>query len=276
MQTLAEIKAILAEAGLAPRHALGQNFLLDHNLIRKLVDSSAVAAGETVLEVGPGTGVLTEVLLERGCRVVAIELDAGLAAVLRRRLGSRAGFELIEGDCLESKTALNAEAAARLAREDFVLVANLPYGAATPLMLTLLIGFPRCRGMWVTIQREVADRLVAKPRTKEYGPLSVVVGALAEVSRVGALPPECFWPRPEVTSAMVSVVRRTEPLTDDGARLAAFCTGLFSKRRKQLGSVLGRSGVDWPAGVTAENRVEELSVEQIITLGRRTGYAVSR
>lgn len=273
MQTLADIRAILDAAGLAPRHALGQNFLLDHNLITKLIDAAAPAPGEIVLEVGPGTGTLTESLLDRGARVIAIELDRGLARVLRERLGARPNFSLIEGDCLESKSQLNTEAAAALADAPFVMIANLPYGAATPLMLTLLIDHPRCRGMWVTIQREVADRLAAAPKTKDFGPLSIVAQSLATVRRIALLPPECFWPRPDITSAMVALVRRPDPLTDNPRGLSAFCAALFSKRRKQLGSVLGR-GIDWPQGITPENRAEDLSPELIIDLARRTGYAV--
>src|SRR4051812_5019410 len=103
MQTLIQIRALLEERGLAPRKSLGQNFLIDQNLIRKLVDASGVGAGDLVLEVGPGTGTLTEELLERGCEVVACELDRGLAELLRERLGANPRFTLVEGDCLASK-----------------------------------------------------------------------------------------------------------------------------------------------------------------------------
>src|SRR6186713_2406397 len=112
MQTLAQIRELLESRGLAPRKSLGQNFLIDHNLIRKLVDASGAAAGDLVLEVGPGTGALTEELLDRGCRVIACELDRGLAELLRERFAATAGsgrFTLIEGDCLASKRALADE-----------------------------------------------------------------------------------------------------------------------------------------------------------------------
>ncbi len=274
MQTLGEIRAMLEERGLAPRHALGQNFLLDHNLIRKLVDASGAGAGDVVLEVGPGTGTLTEELIARGCRVVACELDRGLAALLRERLvpGSGGRMTLVEGDCLAGKSAMNAalagalEAAMRAGgKQEFRLVANLPYGAATPLMLALLVDHPSCVSMHVTIQREVGDRLLAKPRTSEYGPISIVAQALARVERLANLPPECFWPRPDVTSAMVSLVRRSDPLTTRGRGLADFCQEVFAKRRKQLGSIVGRAH-PFPAGVAPENRMEELSVEQAVAL----------
>lgn len=286
VQTLADIRAILAQHGLSPRKALGQNFLLDHNLIRKLVDASGVGAGDVVLEVGPGTGTLTEELLSRGCRVIACELDHGLARMLRERLASptSGSFTLIEGDCLEGKHALNEELT-RTLREmtgesvgaggggrGFRLVANLPYGAASPLMTTLLASWSSCRSMHVTIQREVADRLLAKPGTDEYGTLGIIAQAAAEVSLVATLPPECFWPRPDVTSAMVSIVRRATPLTDDLPRLAACCQKVFGQRRKQIGSVLGR-GFAFPAGIGASQRAEQLSVEQLIELSRVEGSA---
>jgi 16S rRNA (adenine1518-N6/adenine1519-N6)-dimethyltransferase len=268
VQTLAEIKTMLAERGLKPRHALGQNFLIDKNLVAKLVDASGVKAGDLVLEVGPGTGTLTEVLLERGCRVVACELDESLAALLNERipaLGCGDRFRLIEGDCLEKGKKLNRQAAMAIGEEPFVLVANLPYGAATPLMLSLLIDHPHCSRLAVTIQREVAERLGAKPGSKDYGLISVVAQALGEVKVIGKLPPECFWPRPEVTSAMVLVERRARALTRDGQGLAALCQRLFSKRRKQLGAILGRTQ-ELPPGVGAEQRPEELSVEQMVAL----------
>lgn len=275
MQTLAQIRELLESRGLAPRKALGQNFLIDQNLVGKLVSASGVGPGMTVLEVGPGTGTLTEALLDAGCRVVAVELDEGLATLLEERLevhASAGRFSLVRGDCMAGKTAINPLVVAALGAGPFRLVANLPYNAATPLMLTLLIDHPSCAGLWVTIQREVADRLLAGPGTKEYGPLSVVARAVGVVSRVAVLPPECFWPRPEVTSAMAGVVRRADPLTGDARLLADFCQTAFGRRRKQLGSILGRS-FPFPEGITGRERAEELVVERLVELSRLWGGA---
>jgi 16S rRNA (adenine1518-N6/adenine1519-N6)-dimethyltransferase len=279
LQTLQTIRQLLESRGLSPRKSLGQNFLIDHNLIRKLVDAAGVRPGDLVLEVGPGTGALTDELLTRGCGVIACEMDRGLAELLRDRLANpqaalsappEASFRLIEGDCLESKQKLSKQIAAALGIHPFRLVANLPYNAATPLMLTLLIDHPNCGSMHVTIQREVADRLMAAPSTKDYGPISIVAQALCEIERIALLPPECFWPRPDVTSAMLSLSRRAAPLTPNPTKLSRFCRDVFAKRRKQLGSILGRA-FPWPPGVTPENRIEELPVPLVVALAARAG-----
>jgi 16S rRNA (adenine1518-N6/adenine1519-N6)-dimethyltransferase len=274
VQTLAEIKALLESRGLSARKSLGQNFLIDKNLVSKLVTAAEVGAGDHVLEVGPGTGTLTEALLEHGCRVAAVELDRGLAALLRDRaveLCERypgSSLKVIEGDCLAGPggRTVNPDAMAALQDQRFSLVANLPYNAATPLIVALLTRhFAQCKRMAVTIQREVADRLMAKEGAKEYGTLSVVAQAMARISRIADLPRECFWPRPDVSSAMVSIVPRDAPLTSDAAGLALLCQRLFSKRRKQLGAILGR-GHPLPPGVDPAQRPETLTVEQLIDL----------
>lgn len=268
MQTQSEIKAMLTERGLAPRKSLGQNFLVDQNLIQKLVEVSGVGPGELVLEVGPGTGTLTEALLEHGCEVVACEMDRGLAALLRERLawaGER--FRLVEGDCLESKRSLNEGIVRAIGERPFVMVANLPYGAATPVISILLSDWGGCRGLFVTIQLEVAERLKARPGEKEYGTLSVVAQCVADVELIARLPPQCFWPAPDVTSAMVAIRRKSARACESVRDLAAFCQRLLERRRKQIGSVLGR-GFEYPAGIVPENRAEDLSIEQLISLQR--------
>jgi 16S rRNA (adenine1518-N6/adenine1519-N6)-dimethyltransferase len=281
VQTLAEIKSLLESRGLRPKRSLGQNFLVDHNLIRKLVEASGVKDGDLVLEVGPGTGTMTEELLARGCEVIACELDDGLADLLRERAPSLPGgdrFTLIHRDCLEGKHQLAPEIVAALAGRPFSLVANLPYGAGTPLIMTLLLDHPACPLLAVTIQREVGDRLLAVAGTKDYGPLGIIAQVLAHVERIAKAPPECFWPRPDVTSAMVLMRRRSDPLTRDGAGLSSLLHDLFAQRRKQLGGLMG-SAVDWSSvahaagcqGITPTQRAEQLTPTQIVALGRALG-----
>ncbi|MEM1184351.1 MAG: 16S rRNA (adenine(1518)-N(6)/adenine(1519)-N(6))-dimethyltransferase RsmA [Planctomycetota bacterium] len=268
MQTLAEIRALLDEWGLRPKKSLGQNFLIDHNLLGRLVDEAGVAEGDRVLEVGPGTGTLTETLLDRGCRVVAVELDDQLASMLTDRLGDRDGFTLVHGDCLASKRAVNRDAMDALGDGPFRLVANLPYHAATPLMLTLMGSHPECVGMAVTIQREVADRMTAGPGSKTFGTLGVVARAFGEARKVAVLGPGCFWPPPGVDSAM-AVWERGEPMVGDGGQFADFVSRVFEGRRKQLGAHLKRLGMlpgSWPDGVEPTDRAEALEVERFAAL----------
>jgi 16S rRNA (adenine1518-N6/adenine1519-N6)-dimethyltransferase len=270
VQTLSEIKAALELRGLRPNRALGQNFLCDHNLIQRLIDASGVGAGDLVLEVGPGTGTLTESLLGRGCTIVACELDRGLADLLGETLAGHIESKhltLIRGDCLANRQSLNPRIAEALTGRPFTLVANLPYGAASPLMV-ILAGTPACRGQYVTIQREVAQRLRAAPSTRDYSELSVVVQAMCRVERIATLAPECFWPRPKVTSEMVAIVPRAEPLTDDPRALAALCHRLFTQRRKQIGSILGRDAA-LPEGVEPTMRPENLTPRQLAEMAKR-------
>jgi len=280
MQTITEIRALLAERGLRPRHRLGQNFLHDQNQLRKLIAAAQIAPGDLVLEVGPGTGTLTEALLEAGAAVIACEIDERLADLVADRLGER--ITLIRGDCLARGRALAPSVVEAINGRAFRLVANLPYQVASPLMTTLLLDHANCLGQYVTIQKEVADRLLAAPGTKAYGPLGIIIQALAEVKRIGAVPPTCFWPQPKVTSAMISIfpsppgrgARGEGPPEGEGLEspearrsFARFITDLFSKRRKQLGTIFGRDR-SWPDGVTADMRPEVLTVEQLTHLWR--------
>jgi 16S rRNA (adenine1518-N6/adenine1519-N6)-dimethyltransferase len=267
-QTLAQIRDLLQAHGLSPRKALGQNFLIDANLIRKLITAAAINPADLILEVGPGTGALTDELLAQHCRVIACELDRGLDSMLRTRLTAAfpSTFTLIEGDCLHSKREVSRDVLAALAARPFKLVANLPYGAATPLMLALLVHHPECSGMYVTIQREVADRLTAAPGSHDFGPLAVIAQTIADVSLIATLPPECFWPRPDVTSAMVAITRKPQTLAPAAARrLADFAQKLFNQRRKQIGSTLGRT-FPFPPDINPSARAEDLTIPQIRAL----------
>ncbi len=268
MQTLSEIKALLAGRGIRPKHRFGQNFLHDHNMLRKLVEAAGVRPGEVVLEVGPGTGTLTETLVEAGATVIACEIDPDMQAIVEERLGGR--VTLVRDDCLDGKRALSPALLEALAGRPFVLVANLPYGAASPLMAILATRFPRCRGQYVTVQREVADRLEAEPGGRDYGPLTVVVRITSTVRDIATVKPGCFWPAPEVTSAMIAIEPLpTQPFADDAERdrFEAFVHTLFSKRRKQLGAILGRD-LPWPAGIEPTMRPEVLGPDALLGLCR--------
>ena len=268
MQTQSDIRAILAARGLSPKHRFGQNFLVDHNLLKRLVDASGIGEHSLVVEIGPGTGTMSEEILARGAELLAIELDRDLSEHLREHFASNPRFTLIEGDCLNGKRALNADALARLAGRPFTLVANLPYQAASPV-IAICASTPQCLGQFVTIQREVGDRLRASAGGGEYGPLTIIVQAFAEVEQVAVLSSGCFWPPPEVTSAMIAIRPRAVPAIPHGEADAfgAFVHTLFSKRRKQLGAILGRARV-WPTEIDPSQRPETLSVSNLVRLWR--------
>jgi len=268
VQTLSDIKALLATRGLEPKHRLGQNFLHDQNKLRALIAHSGVAAGDLVLEVGPGTGTLTEALLDVGCDVVACELDDDMADIIRERLGDR--VKLIHGDCLDGKHAVSPAILSAIGGRPFRLVANLPYGAATPLVLNLAAHHANCLGQFVTVQREVAQRLAAVPGSDAYGAATVLLSLTSTVQVLETLPGSCFWPAPRVTSAMMSVVPNPTRPAIDPDRVSTFVHRIFASRRKQLGALLGRS-TPFPVGILPSMRAETLSPMQILALMHAVG-----
>lgn len=242
VQTRREIEAVLNGAGIRPLKRFGQNFLIDGNLIRKIVQAGEIRPDDVVLEVGPGTGSMTEELLAAAGHVVAVEIDNGLAAVCRDRFAGNERFTLLHIDVLERKSAIAPvvletirERQARLGGR-MMLVANLPYQAATPLLVDLLLGDDLVSPLCFTVQAEVADRLLAEAGTKEYGPISVYAQALAVGRRIARCPPEAFWPSPDVTSAMVRLDVTAEPSRSGPLRrsLARVVHGCFLHRRKTL------------------------------------------
>lgn len=248
--SIAQVRQLLAAAGLSPQHRFGQNFLIDLNLMGKLVAAAELSPGDVVLEVGPGTGSLTEVLIESAGYVISCEIDRGLAALNRERLSERANFTLVEGDALATKHTLNPEILSVLnehapaAGGCVKLVANLPYQIATPLLMNLLHVTPRFERLVCTIQKEVAERLLAAAGTEAYGPLSVTMQTLAKVEWIAKLPPKAFWPRPQVDSAMVKItpLKTAEIPVEDPAAFVDFVQQSFSQRRKMM----RRVAKDWP------------------------------
>jgi 16S rRNA (adenine1518-N6/adenine1519-N6)-dimethyltransferase len=269
-QTKHEIQALLAGAGAEPRQRFGQNFMIDQNLVRVVADAGEISAGDAVIEVGPGTGTLTEELLSRGAgRVVAVEIDRDLAQLLREKFAGETRFELIEGDALAGKHSLNEELSASLREaakpgRTVKLVANLPYNIASPLVIEMLIAGVDLLAF--VVQKEVADRLRAKEGSADYGPLSVMAQMLAEVEYLRKLPPGAFWPAPKVDSALVRM-RRRDRLGARAGAFSRFVHQVLSARRKTLRKALERAGVGDVDGVLARlqldprRRAEELTPE---------------
>lgn len=247
VQTKREIQALLDGVGVRPRKRFGQHFLIDGNLMRMLVGSAELQPSDHVLEVGPGTGGLTD-LLARGAReVVCVEIDHDLQEVLAARFADQPQVRLVRGDILENKHRLRGEVAAWLnsmaggGAEEVKLVANLPYQIATPLIVNLLIDYPQVKRLCFTVQAEVGERFTAETGTHEYGPISILVRLWAQSRVVARLSPEVFWPAPTVDSIMVRLDVESDSSLSREARsaFAAFLRGVFDHRRKTLRSALG-------------------------------------
>ena len=269
MQTKQQIQALLAQAGLSPRHRFGQNFMIDQNLLRLVADAGNPGPGDTVIEVGPGTGTLTEELLSRGARVVAVEIDRDLAGLLRERFRDQPRFRLIEGDALDSKHSLNSEllAAVKADSKPPKLIANLPYNIASPLIIeTLLAGVEI---LAFTVQKEVAERLRAKEGSDAYGALSVMTQLLAKVEILRTLPPTAFWPAPKIDSSLVRLTRQDQ-LGPRARKFSLFLQKLFSSRRKTLRKSLIQIGHDrqilTQMNLDPEIRSEKLTPQQLLLL----------
>ena len=236
---------MLSSRGLRPRKRLGQHFLIDGNLMRGLVESADLKRDDVVVEVGGGTGGLTDLLALRVDRLVCVEVDRDLRELLVDRFAGVAGVEVVGVDVLESKHRLAAVLAERLqhAERDGLtvkLVANLPYQIATPLVMNLLVDYPVVRRLCFTVQSEVGDRFVAEPGCKAFGPLTILSGVLSRVTTVTRLGPQSFWPRPTVDSVMLRMdvdpaARKTIP---DVPTFARFVRGVFNHRRKTLRSAM--------------------------------------
>ena len=229
-----DVRTLAAALNLRPTKALGQNFVIDPNTVRRLVRVAGVEVDDVVVEVGPGLGSLTLGLLGAAARVVAVEIDPVLAAQLPTTVGLHAP-ELADRLEVVVQDALTLTAVPGPAPTAFV--ANLPYNVAVPVLLRLLEHLPSLRTGLVMVQAEVADRLVAPPGSKTYGVPSVKAAWYAEVRRAGAIGRHVFWPAPNVDSGLVAFTRR-EPPPGDRAATFAVVDAAFSQRRKTLRAAL--------------------------------------
>jgi 16S rRNA (adenine1518-N6/adenine1519-N6)-dimethyltransferase len=230
----AEIRELAQELGIKPAKSLGQNFVIDANVCRKIVRTAGVTSSDIALEIGPGLGSLTLALLEEAKSVIAVEIDERLATRLPQTIAlhneNSATFSVIHQDALALKS---------LPEAPTVLVANLPYNVSVPVLLHLLEIFPTLQSGVVMVQAEVADRLAAKPGTKEYGIPSVKAAWWADLHGAGSISRSVFWPIPGVDSKLVSFTRH-QPLGDEALRLKVFTLidAAFAQRRKMLRSAL--------------------------------------
>ncbi|HKP26978.1 MAG TPA: 16S rRNA (adenine(1518)-N(6)/adenine(1519)-N(6))-dimethyltransferase RsmA [Dongiaceae bacterium] len=266
---LPPLREVIAKYDLAARRALGQNFLLDLNLTAKIARAAGDLTAGTTIEVGPGPGGLTRALLSHGAReLIAIERDMRCLGALAEISAAYPGkLTVIEGDAL-------AVDCAKLGAAPRRIVANLPYNIATPLIIKWLQQGAAFVSLTVMVQKEVADRLIAKPRTKDYGRLSILAQFLAKPRRLFDLPPRAFVPAPKVTSTVIELLPLPEPAFP--ARLSDLervTQAAFGQRRKMLRQSLRSLGGDTEAlmaaaEITPTARAEELTVAQFATLAR--------
>jgi 16S rRNA (adenine1518-N6/adenine1519-N6)-dimethyltransferase len=272
---LPPLREVIARHGIAAKRSLGQNFILDLNLTRRIARAAGPLEAGSVIEVGPGPGGLTRALLEEGAaHVVAIERDRRCLAALGELAAAYPGrLELVEGDALKLDPAA-------LTPEPRRIVANLPYNIATALLLRWLDRIGEYQSLTLMFQREVAERLVATARSPAYGRLSVIVQWLTEPKILFDLPPRAFVPSPKVTSSVVSLKPRAMPLArTEKAALELITAAAFGQRRKMLRSSLRTLGVPVEpllatTGIAPTARAEELSVADFCALARALQAAV--
>jgi 16S rRNA (adenine1518-N6/adenine1519-N6)-dimethyltransferase len=251
------IRNLLDTSSLAPRRDLGQNFVADPNTVRKIAELARVGPDDHVVEIGAGLGSLTLALADTGAAITAIEVDRGLVPVLRDVVADRSNVQVVEAD------AMQLDWHQLLAgHTNWVLVANLPYNIATPLICDLLDDVPEIVTMIVMVQREAAERFAAAPGTSAYGAVSVKAAYWGRAKIVGHVPAAVFVPRPNVESALVEITRHTPPATDPGVVFELVRAG-FAQRRKMLRRSL--AGIVAPdtydaAAISPTARPEELDV----------------
>lgn len=266
---LPPLRDVIARHGLAPRKALGQNFLLDLNLTAKIARAGGALDGATVIEVGPGPGGLTRALLHEGAaRIVAIERDERCLGALEEIAAHYPGrLQIVSGDALKADFASLADGA-----EDVRIVANLPYNVGTELLLRWLAvpeWPPFWRSMTLMFQKEVAQRIVAAPGSDAYGRLGVLAGWRCRSRIVFDVPAQAFTPPPKVTSSVVHMLPLEAPMEADLKRLERVTQAAFGQRRKMLRQSLkplGGEALLAAAGIDPTRRAETLSVEEFVRL----------
>lgn len=259
--TLNETREILVKLGVHPKHALGQNFLIDGNIVRKSIELAQVAPGDRVVEVGPGLGTLTRTLLEAGAEVWAVERDPMLARYLGEEVAPLhpGRLHLLNADAMDHPTAdIPAD-------KPFKIVANLPYAISTPWMDAVL-GGPLPERLVLMLQLEAAQRYMAKPGTKQFGSISIFIQSAFDIAPGHKVSGHCFHPRPDVDSYLFNLVRKPAPLLFPKSAKRAI-RACFQQRRKQIGTLLrgqlpdgGRAWIDTlvAAGLPATVRPEDI------------------
>ncbi|NBV23504.1 MAG: ribosomal RNA small subunit methyltransferase A [Proteobacteria bacterium] len=271
--TLTEMREILKARDLQLTKSLGQNFLHDGNQLRRIAAAAELTATDKVLEIGPGLGPLTELLLESGASVLAIEKDGRLSTFLRERHAGQPRLTLIHDDALaylQRGTSASPPPNEVNDWSGWKLVANLPYSVASPILVELALHPHGPERMVVTLQLEVAQRIAAECDAEDYGLLTLLIGLHYEHSGLFRIPPGCFFPAPDVASGCITLKRRTRPLLDQNETdlFVRVVKRAFSQRRKMMLKLLK---AEWPEdrlhaafqqlGISPQERAEKVSLE---------------
>jgi 16S rRNA (adenine1518-N6/adenine1519-N6)-dimethyltransferase len=239
------MRSLLKQYDLAPRKRLGQHFLWQQQVVERMADAAGLNAGDLVLEIGPGLGILTAACAERAGLVIAVEIDRGLFSLLETELEAYSNVRLVQGDARR----VDFESLKRTLAPDFAgrckVAGNLPYYLTSPLLVSLLSGGLQAELMVLMVQQEVAGRIVASPGGKDYGSLSVLVQYYSIPELLFTVSPHDFWPRPEVTSAVIRLRIRTSPAVtvSDPALFFQVVRSSFRYRRKTLKNALDEGGL---------------------------------
>lgn len=264
-----ELQHFLKERGLFPKKGLSQNFLIDGNIIRKIIALAAIQPGDFVIEIGPGPGALTQLLLEQGSHVLAIELDTRFAQELSRLQTKDKRLEVLCSDALKVpyKDILRGKSGK--------IVANLPYHITTPLLVELLPLYPHIESLTLMVQQEFAKRMYAQVGTSDYSSLTLLVGFYAKIVDHFVVGPNCFYPKPSVHSSVVHCQLTPPALIEEGEAFFRLTRTAFQHRRKMLRAALKElyapQAVEQALtalGASSTARPEELSLHQFIDLFR--------
>ena len=266
-------KHILRAFDLHASRRLGQNFLISPGVVRAVVEAAEIENGDRVLEIGPGIGTLTQGLLEAGAEVTAVELDKKLPAVLAETLRGYEHLKVVQGDILKT------DIPALMGDQPFKVAANLPYYITTPILLSLLEQSLPITHIVTMVQKEVAERMTARPGGKDYGALSVAVQYHTEPEIVLDVPPSCFFPAPEVDSAVIACTVRQTPAVEvqDEKLFFRVVKASFGQRRKTLSNALKPLGFSKAqiedallgAGIDSTRRGETLSLEEFAAIANK-------
>jgi 16S rRNA (adenine1518-N6/adenine1519-N6)-dimethyltransferase len=251
------IKQELKEYGLFPKKSLGQHFLVDRNILNKVIRTAEVEKGDVVLEVGPGLGEMTLALADQAKKVIAVEIDSKLALILKQRVRDFSNVEVVKSDILK----VDFGQFFRKERHPIKVVANLPYQITTPLLFRFIESKEAFSTLTLMLQKEVAERMVASPGRKEYGPLSIFIQMFSDVSIRFFIKPSAFFPPPKVESAVVHMSFKEKPVVkiEDEEWFKKVVKGCFGYRRKTLMNALKHSGLPLPQSI--ESRMERIGID---------------